>query len=261
MAEGKSLSEALLGAAEEYAIECAILKVRGSECLHFVTDEGVQIYGGMGYSEEAPMAGAYRDSRINRIFEGTNEINRMLSVDMLLKRAMKGKIDLMTPALAIQKEMTSMPNLSAKPQGLLAEEMELVQNMKKCFLAVAGMTVQNLMMELEKEQEILLYLSDIMSEIYICESAILRVQKLSENHDANYLADRVAMTQVYLNDAMDRVAIYAKNTVSAWAEGDNLRMLMMAIKRYTKNDAINTKKLRRQIAATLIQKGQYCFND
>jgi len=261
MAEGKSLSEALLGAAEEYAIECAILKVRGSECLHFVTDEGVQIYGGMGYSEEAPMAGAYRDSRINRIFEGTNEINRMLSVDMLLKRAMKGKIDLMTPALAIQKEMTSMPNLSAKPQGLLAEEMELVQNMKKCFLAVAGMTVQNLMMELEKEQEILLYLSDIMSEIYLCESAILRVQKLSENHDANYLADRVAMTQVYLNDAMDRVAIYAKNTVSAWAEGDNLRMLMMAIKRYTKNDAINTKKLRRQIAATLIQKGQYCFND
>lgn len=259
--EGKSLADALLGAAEEYAIECAILKVRGSECLHYVTDEGVQIYGGMGYSEEAPMAGVYRDSRINRIFEGTNEINRMLSVDMLMKKAMRGQIDLMSPAMAIQKEMASMPSFGNEPTGFMELEMNYVKNMKKCFLAVAGMTVQNLMMELQKEQEILLNMSDIMSEIYLCESAILRCQKLAAVKGEDFVKDRVAITKVYINDAMERVAIHSKNVAAAWAEGDSLKMLMMAIKRFTKHEFINTKTLRRQIAETLTKSGNFCFND
>ena len=258
--EGKSLADALLGAAEEYAIECAILKVRGSECLHYVTDEGVQIYGGMGYSEEAPMAGVYRDSRINRIFEGTNEINRMLSVDMLMKKAMRGQIDLMSPAMAIQKEMASMPSFGNEPTGFMELEMNYVKNMKKCFLAVAGMTVQNLMMELQKEQEILLNMSDIMSEIYLCESAILRCQKLAAVKGEDFVKDRVAITKVYINDAMERVALHSKNVAAAWAEGDSLKMLMMAIKRFTKHEFINTKTLRRQIAETLTKSGNFCFN-
>ena len=259
--EGKSLADALLGAAEEYAIECAILKVRGSECLDFVVDEGLQIYGGMGYSEEAPMAGAYRDSRINRIFEGTNEINRMLTVDMLLKRALRGQIDLMSPALAIQKELAAMPAFGSTPTGLLEQEMEYVRNLKKCFLAVAGLTVQNLMTELEKEQEILMSLADIMADIYLCESAILRTKKLAIVKGEDFVGDRVAMAQVYINDAIERVATSAKNAVAAWAEGDNYRMLMLAIKRYTKHEFVNTKKLRRQIAETLINAGSFCYND
>lgn len=259
--EGKPLAEALLGAAEEYAIECAILKVRGSECLDYVVDEGLQIYGGMGYSEEAPMAGAYRDSRINRIFEGTNEINRMLTVDMLLKRALRGQIDLMSPAMAIQKELASMPAFGEKETGLLAQEMEYVRNLKKCFLAVAGLTVQNLMADLAKEQEILMAMSDIMAEIYLCESAILRTKKLAIVKGEGFVGDRVAMAQIYINDAIERVAISAKTAVAAWADGDNYRMLMLAIKRYTKHDFINTKKLRRQIAESLIEAGDFCYND
>lgn len=258
---GKSLGDALLGAAEEYAIECALLKVKGSECLDYVVDEGVQIYGGMGYSEEAPMAGAYRDSRINRIFEGTNEINRMLSVDMLMKKAMRGQLDLMTPGLAIQKELTSMPAFGGGDTGLLGVEMDYVRNMKKCFLAVAGLTVQNLMMELQKEQEILINLSDMMSEIYLCESAILRTKKLAIVKGEDFIGDRVAMTQVYVNDAMERLAVSAKNVAASWAEGDTLRMLMLAIKRYTKHEFVNTKKLRRQVAETLLNAGEFCYND
>ncbi len=260
-AEGKSLADSLLGAAEEYAIECALLKVKGSECLDYVVDEGVQIFGGMGYSEEAPMAGAYRDSRINRIFEGTNEINRMLSVDMLMKKAMRGQLDLMSPAMAIQKELASMPAFGGGDNGLLGAEMDYVRNLKKCFLAVAGLTVQNLMMELQKEQEILMNLSDMMSEIYLCESAILRVKKLAIVKGEDFIGDRVAMAQVFINDAIERLAVSAKNVAAAWAEGDNLRMLMMAIKRYTKHEFVNTKKLRRQVADTLLKSGCFCFND
>jgi len=258
---GKTLAESLLGAAEEYAIECALLKVKGSECLDYVADEGVQIYGGMGYSEEAPMAGAYRDSRINRIFEGTNEINRMLSVDMLMKKAMRGQLDLMSPAMAIQKEMTSMPAFGGGDTGLLGTEMDYVRNMKKCFLAVAGLTVQNLMMELQKEQEILINLSDMMSEIYLCESAILRTKKLAIVKGEDFIGDRIAMTQVFINDSIERLAVSAKNVAASWAEGDTLRMLMLAIKRYTKHEFVNTKNLRRQIADTMLTAGAFCFND
>lgn len=258
-AEGKSLGEALLGAAEEYAIECAILKVRGSECLDYCTDEGLQIYGGMGYSEEAPMAGAYRDSRINRIFEGTNEINRMLSVDMLMKRVMRGNIDMMTPAMKVQKELTSMPSFGDKPTGLLADEQTYVQNLKKLFLAVAGATVQKLMQELSSEQEILMNLADLMGEIYVCESAIMATLKAATVRGEEACKNEIAMTQLYVNDAIERAAVCAKNAVASWAEGDTKRVLFMGIKRFSKHEFLNTKNLRRQIADRLLEANEYCF--
>ncbi len=260
-AEGKSLSESLLGAAEEYAIECAILKVRGSECLNYAVDEGLQIYGGMGYSEEAPMASMYRDARINRIFEGTNEINRMLVVDMLLKRAMKGHIDLFTPAMAIQKELTSFVMPTVVPDKPLAKELDMVRNMKKAFLAVAGATAQSLMQQLEDEQEILMNLSDMIGEIYMCESAILRTLKRIEYLGMEHCETSVQMTQVYVNDAIERVGQHGRAAVAAWAEGDMKRVLLMAIKRYTKFEPINTKEIRRKIAAHLLATNEYEFRN
>lgn len=257
--EGKSLGEALLGAAEEYAIECAILKVYGSECLDYVVDEGLQIHGGMGYSEEMMMASAYRDARINRIFEGTNEINRMLTVDMLLKRVLKGEIDLLGPAKAVQKELMGMPAFGDQEKGLFAEEQQYVSQLKKLFLAVGGATVQNLMTELQSEQEILMNLADIIAEIYVCESAILATQKAISVRGEEACASEVTMTKVYINDAIERCGIYAKNVVAAWADGDTKRMLALAIKRFTKHELINTKAMRRKIAAQLIEANEYCF--
>jgi hypothetical protein len=259
--EGKSLAEALLGAAEEFAIECAILKVRGSECLDFVVDEGLQIYGGMGYSEEAPMAGAYRDSRINRIFEGTNEINRMLSIDMLLKRALKGHIDILNPAMAVQKELTSFTLPAPVSDATLAVEAALVANMKKVFLAVAGATVQALTTQLESEQEILMNMADIMAEIYLCESAVLRTKKRIQYLGLDKCITTIEMTQVYVNDAVERVAQHARATVAAWAEGDMKRTLLLAIKRFTKFEPINTKNLRRNIAGRMIAAGEYTYTN
>ena len=259
--EGKTLGDALLGAAEEYAIECALLKVRGSECLSFVVDEGVQIFGGMGYSEEAPMAGAYRDARINRIFEGTNEINRMLSIDMLIRRVMKGDIDLLGPAQQVQKELMSMPSFGQAASGILSAELGYVKNLKKLFFAVAGATVQSLMKKLKHEQEILMHLSDILAEIYLCESAIMRTLKSIDLKGEEACRGQVALTQIYINDAIERAAVHAKNIVSSWAEGDMLRILMMGIKRYTKHEFLNTKALRREVADQLLAANAYCYND
>jgi hypothetical protein len=257
--EGKPLAEALLGAAEEYAIECAILKVYGSECLDYVVDEGLQIHGGMGYSEEMPMASAYRDARINRIFEGTNEINRMLTIDMLLKRALKGEIDLMSPAMAVQKELMSMPQFGEKATGLLADERGYISNLKKMFLAVAGSTVQSLMQELQTEQEILMNLADLASEIYICESVVLSTLKACSVRGETACEGELTMARLYINDAIERCAIHAKNAVAAWAEGDTKRMLLLGIKRFSKHELLNTKNMRRQIAQRLLEANEYCF--
>lgn len=257
--EGKTLGEALLGAAEEYAIECAILKVYGSECLDYCVDEGLQIHGGMGYSEEMGMAGAYRDARINRIFEGTNEINRMLTVDMLLKRVMKGHIDMMTPAMAVQKELTGMPAMGAMDNGVLADEKKYIKNLKKLFLAVAGATVQKLMQELEKEQEILMNLADIISEIYVCESALLATLKACQVRGEDACKTEVTMTKLYINDAIERCAVHAKNAVAAWADGDTKRMIMLGIKRFSKHEFLNTRNLRREIADVLLEANEYCL--
>ncbi len=180
LAAGKAFNEALLGAAEEYAVECAMLKVNGSEVLDFVVDEGVQIHGGNGFSDEYVISKAYRDSRINRIFEGTNEINRLLTLDMTLKRAMKGKLDLMTPAMNVQKELMSIPDFGNDDEGAFAAEKKVIANMKKAILLTAGAAAQKLMMKLESEQEILMNIADMAIETFVSESALLRLIKLTE---------------------------------------------------------------------------------
>lgn len=258
-AEGKPLSEALLAAAEEYSIECALMKVHGSECLDYVVDEGLQIYGGMGYSEEAPMASAYRDARINRIFEGTNEINRMLAVDMLLKKAMRGQLDLMTPALAVQKELVSMPSIEATGGVLFAEEKKAVKELKKAVLMTAGATVQKFMLELEKEQEILMDISDMMADVYIAESVLLRTEKLVARTSEADCAHQIDLAKVFISGAVDRVALKGKSAITAWAEGDMKRTLLMGIKRFTKYEGINLKDARRRIAGAMLEANGYPF--
>jgi alkylation response protein AidB-like acyl-CoA dehydrogenase len=258
--EGTSYYDALLGAAEEYAIECALLKVAGSEALDYVADEGVQIYGGMGYSEEAPMARAYRDARINRIFEGTNEINRMLAVDMLLKRAMKGQLDLMNAVLDVQKEAMSPPSFAKienDPSNPLAHERHAVRQMKKAFLVTIGATVNELMMKLQDEQEILINLSDIMQDIYLAESVILRTEKLIQLFGAEKVNTQLTITRVFVNEAIERTESNARKAISSWASGDTLNMLLMAVKRFTKHEFINAKDMRRTIAASFIAANKY----
>lgn len=256
---GKPLGEALLGAAEEYAIECAMMKVHASECLDYVVDEGVQIYGGMGYSEEAPMASAYRDARINRIFEGTNEINRMLVIDMLLKRAMKGDLDLMSPAMQIQKELMGMPKSNGKAEGPLATQKNLLAQLKKGVLMTAGATAQALMQQLKDEQEILIALSDMIAEVYLAESTLLRTEKLIDLRGAEACQAQIDMTQVFVNDAVERFRLKGREAIAAWAEGDTKRTLLMGLKRFTKQDPINTKAARRRVAGRLLEANKYCF--
>jgi alkylation response protein AidB-like acyl-CoA dehydrogenase len=197
-ASGKNYAESLLGAAEEYAVECAIIKVFGSEVLDYVVDEGVQIYGGYGFSADYPMDRAYRDSRINRIFEGTNEINRLLTVDMLLKRAMKSKLDLMGPAQAIQAELMAIPDFGASDTTLFAAEKAAVKNLKKAILMTAGTAVQKFMLTLAKEQEILMNIADMILEAFVCESFILRAEKLTELKGEAETSVHIDMMRVYL---------------------------------------------------------------
>lgn len=255
--QGLDYSKAQMGAAEEFAVECAILKVYGSEALDYVVDEAVQIHGGMGFSEEMPPARAYRDSRINRIFEGTNEINRLLTVDMLLKRAMKGQLDLLTPAMAIQKELMSVPDFGNEDDSPFAYEWKIVSNLKKAALMTAGAAAQKLMNKLENEQELLMNIANMVSEIYLCESLLLRVMKLEEMNIDNTTQKDVL--KVYLNDAVERVNIEGKNAIASFAEGDEQKMLLMGLKRFTKTEIFNTKEARRRIAARLIEANQYCF--
>ncbi|MCB0431026.1 MAG: acyl-CoA dehydrogenase family protein [Flavobacteriales bacterium] len=258
-AEGKDFGEALLGAAEEYAIECAILKVFGSEMLDFVVDEGVQIYGGYGFSAEYPMDRAYRDSRINRIFEGTNEINRMLTVDMLLKRAMKGQIDLLGPAMKVQGELMSVPSFGDVPTGVLATETGYLANFKKAVLMTAGATAQKLMTQLETEQEVIMYLADMVIQTYVSESILLRVKKLVDLKGEAACKEYIAMAQVFVNDAAERISSAGRNAINAWADGDEQRMILMGLKRFTKVTPFNTKDARRLIASKLIDANKYCY--
>jgi len=257
ISEGTSYSDALIKAAEEYAIESSIMKVFGSEILDYVVDEVVQVHGGYGYSEEYPAARGYRDSRINRIFEGTNEINRLLVVDMLVKRSMKGRLDLLGPAMGIQKELMSIPEFGNEPEGVLAKELKAVQNAKKAVLMIAGSAVQKFMMKLASEQEIIMCVTDMVIETYACESAILRTQKLAKLKGEDASALPVAITQVYVSDAIERIALYGKHAVTAFAEADELKMLNLGLKRFTKLEPINTTKLRRQIADALIEANEY----
>jgi len=259
LSEGKSFEQAMLGAAQEFAIECAILKVAGSEALDFVSDEGVQIFGGYGFSADYPMDRAYRDSRINRIFEGTNEINRMLIMDMFLKKAMKGELDLMTPAMAIQKELMAIPDFGAEAEGLFAEEHKALQNYKKALLMIAGAAAQKFMDKLATEQEILMNLADIAIDVYIAESAVLRAEKLASLKGEAAAKAQILMAKVYMFDTADKVNIAGKNAINAMSEGDMQRMLLMGLKRFTKIAPLNTKDARRAIAAQLIDTNQYSF--
>lgn len=261
MAQGQGFAEAKLQAAEEYAIECALLKVAGSEALDFVVDELVQIFGGMGYSEEGPAARAYRDARINRIYEGTNEINRLLSVDMLLRRAMKGAIDLTGPAWAVQKELASMPSFDT-PQGPYGNEYKAVKNFKKAVLMVAGAAAKMQMdgqLNLKEEQEVVMNIADMMLDALVAESLLLRVEKLAGMDREHGQGVYEAMLRVFIHDANARILKNGSDALASFAEGDLLRTLLMGLKRFTKYPPVNVKAERRIIANVLIEANGYCF--
>jgi alkylation response protein AidB-like acyl-CoA dehydrogenase len=258
-AAGKSYAEAHLAAAEEYAIECAMLKVDGSEVLDLIVDEGVQIHGGNGFSDEYMISRAYRDSRINRIYEGTNEINRLLTVDMMLKRAMKGKLDLMGPAMAVSKELMSIPEFGNDDETAFAAETKAVLQMKKAILMVAGAAVQKLMMGLSDEQEILMNIADMAIATFNAESALLRVIKMTDKQGEAGVSIQKDMMQVYLNDAVDAVNKAGKEAINAFADGDEQRMMLLGLKRFTKMAPFNSKEARRRIAAKLCADGKYAL--
>jgi alkylation response protein AidB-like acyl-CoA dehydrogenase len=256
---GKSYAEAHLGAAEEFAIECAMLKVDGSEVLDLIVDEGVQIHGGNGFSDEYMISRAYRDSRINRIYEGTNEINRLLTVDMMLKRAMKGKLDLMGPAMAVSKELMSIPDFGSDDETPFATEKKAVTQMKKSILMVAGAAVQKLMMGLSDEQEILMNVADMAIATFNAESALLRVIKMTDKQGEAAVSIQKDMMHVYLNDAVDAVNKAGKEAINAFADGDEQRMMLLGLKRFTKMAPFNSKEARRRIAAKLCADGKYAY--
>lgn len=256
---GMPFNEALLGAAEEYAIECAILKVYGSEALDYVVDEGVQIHGGNGFSSEYEISRAYRDSRINRIYEGTNEINRLLTIDMTLKRAMQGRLDLMGPAFAVQKELMSIPEFGSEDEGLFTKDIKLVANLKKCILMASGAAVQKLMAKIENEQEVMMNFADMAIETFNAESVLLRVMKLVELRGEENCKVYIDMMRTYLYDAADRVNKSGKDAINAFSSGDEQRMILMGLKRFTKADPFNSKDARRRIADKLIDADKYCF--
>ena len=251
LAAGKPFNEALLGAAEEYAIECAMIKVFGSELLDYVVDESVQVHGGNGYSDEYNVSRAYRDSRINRIYEGTNEINRLLIVDMVLKRAMKGRLDLMGPAMAVQKELMSIPEFGNSDDSPFAEERKAIQQFKKSILMVAGAAVQKLMMKIESEQEILMNIGDMAIETFHAESGLLRAMKLVEQKGEANCGFELDVARTYLYDAADKINKSGKDAINAFAAGDEQRMMLLGLKRFTKVAPFNTKDARRRIAARL----------
>lgn len=259
IAAGMDAAQAKLKGTEQFAIEAAIIKVHASETLDYVTDEGVQIYGGMGYSAEAPMDRAYRDARINRIFEGTNEINRMLSVDMMLKRALKGELDLMGPAQKVAGELMSIPDYGAPDEGPFAKEHRYIAGFKKAVLMTAGAAVQKFMQSLGKEQEVIMYLADMLMELYVSESVLLRAEKLAAHPGADAVQEKAAMAKTYIFDAAIRIHTAGRNALNAFAEGDELRMMLMGLKRFTKTEDMNTVEARRIIAAKLIEANKYCY--
>lgn len=260
VAQGTDEIQAKLIAAEEYAIECSILKVFGSEVLDFVVDEAVQIYGGNGFSEEYPIARAYRDSRINRIFEGTNEINRLLTVDMLLKKAMRGELDLMTPAMAVQKELMSIPDFGADDDDtVFAAEKKALRNAKKAVLMIAGFAVQKFMQKLAKEQEIIMSVTDMLIEILACESAMLRTEKLINLQGEQACETQVDIVRTLFSDGMERINLHGKHAICAFTEGDEQQMMLMGLKRFTKYQPFNTVAARRRIADKVIAAEKYCF--
>jgi len=259
--EGSSHQEAELKGVEEYAIECSILKVAVSEDIQNCADEGIQIFGGMGFSEDTPMEAAWRDARIARIYEGTNEINRMLAVGMLVKKAMKGHVDLLNPAQAVAKELTSIPSFETPDfSELFAEEKDMIKKLKKAFLMVAGSAVQKYGEDLEKHQQTLLAAADILIEIYMAESTILRTEKNVKRTSEDAQEVQIAMSKLYLYHAVDIISVKAKESIISFAEGDEQRMMLMGLKRYTKYQNMpNIGAMRKTIAEKISDEGKYPF--
>lgn len=261
VADGNSHQEAELKGVEEYAIECSILKVAVSEDVQNCSDEGIQIFGGMGFSEETPMESAWRDARIARIYEGTNEINRMLSVGMLVKKAMKGHVDLLGPAMKVQEELLGIPSFDTPDYSeLFSEEKELIGKLKKVFLMVAGAAVQKFGPDLDKHQQLLLAASNILIEIYMAESAVLRAEKNAKRLGEETQKEQIAMAKLYLYNAVDIVIKNAKEGIVSFAEGDEQRMMLMGLKRFTKYaNQPNVVELRNIIAEKVKAENKYCF--
>jgi butyryl-CoA dehydrogenase len=247
-------------AIEEYAVECSILKVWGSEMIDYVVDENLQIHGGYGFVEEYPAERAYRDARINRIFEGTNEINRLIITGFLLKRAMSGQLPLMPAIKRLMDEVLSGPSTGEDIEGPLADERKLVANAKKLGLFAAGAATQKYMAAIQDQQEVMGAIADMTIEIYAMESAVLRAQKLVEHKGEAAAALPIAMTRVYIAQAMEKVESAAKRVVADVAEGDMLRTQMAILRRLSKYEPFNTIALRQQIAQKTIEVGKYRLN-
>ncbi|MER3318903.1 MAG: acyl-CoA dehydrogenase family protein [Allomuricauda sp.] len=261
-ASGNSHQEAELKGVEEYAIECSILKVAVSEHVQHTTDEGIQVFGGMGFSADTPMESAWRDARISRIYEGTNEINRMLSVGMLVKKAMKGHVDLLGPATAVGEELMGIPSFDTPDLSeLLSEEKDLITRLKKVFLMIAGSAVQKFGPDLEKHQMLLMAASDILIQTYMAESAILRTEKNAKRFGEEAQAAQIAMSKLYLYRAVDIIQLKGKEAIVSFAEGDEQRMMLMGLKRFTKyTNQPNVVKLRTQIADKVAADNGYTFD-
>lgn len=254
---GMEPHKAHLKSLEEFAIECAIIKVHSSEMLDYVVDENVQIHGGMGFSEESLAARAYRDSRINRIFEGTNEINRMLTVQMLLKKVMKGQVPFLEPAMEASKELMKIPKAN-KDTSFLALEKEQLGKLKKLALIVSGAAVKELQMALQEEQEILMSFADVLIEIYIMECVLLRLERLNTmNHREADLLQSIAQVNLFRSTPIIRTA--CEESIRRFAKGDNARMLNIAVKRYTKLPDEDVIQHRRNLAQHCLDKGDKCF--
>ncbi|MEP1095221.1 MAG: acyl-CoA dehydrogenase family protein [Cyclobacteriaceae bacterium] len=259
--DGLSQSDAKMKGVEQFAIECAIIKIHGSEILAYCTDEGVQIYGGMGFSEEAPMARAYRDARITRIYEGTNEINRMLFVGMMFKKAMKGELDLMQPAMAVAKELTGVPSFETPDLSApLAKEKEVLKNLKKAILMAAGKAAETFGPKLDQEQEVLMNIADMLIEVYAAESTVLRTEKLIGLYGDQGSKLYQNMAKLYLFEAVQKIKNAGDEAVACFAEGDELRVLLMGLKRFTKMEPVNTKVLRQEIAEAMIAGNKFPYS-
>lgn len=261
IADGNSHQEAELKGVEEFAIECSILKVAVSEDVQACADEGIQIFGGMGFSEDTPMESAWRDARISRIYEGTNEINRMLAVGMLIKKAMKGHVDLLGPAMQVAEELMGIPDFDTPDYSeLFSEEKEIIAKLKKAFLMVAGSAVQKYGPDLDQHQPLLMAASDMLIEIYMAESGILRTEKLAKAKGQDQVKEEIAMAQLYLYHAVDIISQKGKEGIASFTEGDEQRMMLMGLRRFTKYVNLpNVNALREIIAAKLVDKNEYCF--
>jgi alkylation response protein AidB-like acyl-CoA dehydrogenase len=259
--KGNTHQEAELKGVEEYAIECSLLKVAVSEDVQHCADEGIQVFGGMGFSEDTPMEAAWRDARITRIYEGTNEINRMICIGMLIKKAMKGHVDLLGPAMKVQEELMGIPSFDTPDySATLSQEKAIIKNLKKVFLMVAGAAIQKFGPKIEEHQQLMLHAADILIEIYMVESAILRTEKNIKRFGEESQKYQIKMSQLYLYNAVEIIEKSAKSGIISFADGDEQRMMLMGLKRFTKyTNYPNISELRNSIAAKVSKENTYCF--